>query len=446
MEAKVSVIMPSLNVVKYIDECITSVLNQTLKDIEIICVDAGSDDGTYEKLMEYKSHDSRIRILHSDVRSYGAQVNMGISQAKGEYISIVETDDYVDLNMLERLYDLAKLHSLDYIKAGANSIQQFGERVLKRNMGFADTDYSIYDKVVSIEKYPQILSMDFYIWRGIYKKQFLLDNNIYCSETKGAAYQDIGFTHLVTVNAGRVMFIDEPFYQYRIGRNESSSKSPNGVRYTYNEYNRLISECDYLNKLPAAAADKFWRRFAKAVLGEVNHILRITDYDMNTEHISVYYDWYQEMFSQNIIKNVFFESIFSENERTEINLFATDFKAYVELIYKNDMLLKKNNSEMINAAVNSGSRIVIFGCGKYGLNVLETLYDNDLEPVSFCDNNEKLWGTKKADVPVNSPEYMVSRYPEAVYIVANKKHAYDIEKELRQLNVKKIIIYKRYEE
>ena len=444
MEAKVSVIMPSLNVVKYIDECVESVLNQTLKDIEIICVDAGSDDGTYERLMEYKSHDSRMRILHSDVRSYGAQVNMGINQANGEYVCIVETDDYVGLNMLERLYDLAKQHSLDYIKAGANSIQQFGERVLKRNMVFADTDFSIYDKVVSIEEYPQILLMDCYIWRGIYKRRFLLDNNIYCSETKGAAYQDIGFTHLVTVNAGRAMFIDEPFYQYRIGRNESSSKSPNGVKYTYNEYNRLIGECGYLNKLPAAAADKFWRRFAKAVLGEVNHILRITDYDLNTEHISLYYDWFQEIFCQNIIKSTFFESIFSENERTEVSLFANDFKAYARLIHKNDMLLQKNNSNMINAA--AGSRIVIFGCGAYGLCVLETLYDNDLEAAGFCDNNEKLWGTKKADVPVNSPEYMVSRYPDAVYIVANKKHADDIERELRKLNIKKIIIYKRYEE
>lgn len=444
MEAKVSVIMPSLNVVKYIDECVTSVLNQTLKDIEIICVDAGSDDGTYERLMEYKSNNSRMRVLHSDVRSYGAQVNMGINQANGEYVCIVETDDYVDLNMLERLYDLAKIHSLDYIKAGANSIQQFGERVLKRKMVFADTDYNIYDKVVSIEEYPQILLMDCYIWRGIYKRQFLLDNSIYCSETNGAAYQDIGFTHLVTVNAKRAMFIDEPFYQYRKGRNESSSKSPNGVKYTYNEYKRLIGECGYLNKLPEAAADKFWRRFAKAVLCEVNHILRITDYDLNTEHISLYYDWFQEMFSQNIIKSVFFESIFSENERTEVNLFATDFKAYVELIHKNDMLLQKNNSNMINAAVDS--QVVIFGCGTYGLCVLETLYDNDLEAAGFCDNNEKLWGTKKADLPVNSPEYMVSRYPEAVYIVANKKHADDIERELRQLNVKKIIIYKRYEE
>ena len=70
----VSVIMPSLNVVKYIDECIQSVLNQSLKEIEIICVDAGSTDGTYERLKEYETNDSRVRVILSDKRSYGLAI------------------------------------------------------------------------------------------------------------------------------------------------------------------------------------------------------------------------------------------------------------------------------------------------------------------------------------------------------------------------------------
>ena len=78
----VSVIMPSLNVVKYIDECIQSVLNQSLKEIEIICVDAGSTDGTYERLKEYETNDSRVRVILSDKRSYGYQVNLGIKESK----------------------------------------------------------------------------------------------------------------------------------------------------------------------------------------------------------------------------------------------------------------------------------------------------------------------------------------------------------------------------
>ena len=80
----VSILMPSLNVVKYISECMESVIRQTLKDIEIICIDAGSTDGTFEKLVEYTEKDNRIRIIKSDRKSYGYQMNLGIDAAKGE--------------------------------------------------------------------------------------------------------------------------------------------------------------------------------------------------------------------------------------------------------------------------------------------------------------------------------------------------------------------------
>ena len=90
--------MPSLNVVNYIDECIQSVINQTLKEVQIICVDAGSTDGTYERLMNYSRRDSRIRVIMSNIKSYGKQINMGIEQAEGKYIGIVETDDFIASN------------------------------------------------------------------------------------------------------------------------------------------------------------------------------------------------------------------------------------------------------------------------------------------------------------------------------------------------------------
>lgn len=95
-KCKVSIIMPSLNVVDYIDECIQSALKQTLSEIEIICVDAGSTDGTWEKLIsyadnpEYKDH---IILLQSEVKSYGYQINLALRQAIGEYIAILETDE-----------------------------------------------------------------------------------------------------------------------------------------------------------------------------------------------------------------------------------------------------------------------------------------------------------------------------------------------------------------
>ena len=114
---KVSVILPSLNVIPYIKECIESVIKQTLKDIEIICVDGGSTDGTLEILEEYSYIDSRIKLIKSDVQSYGYQMNLGMNYANGEYIGIVETDDYIDETMYETLYEYSDNGSADIIKS-----------------------------------------------------------------------------------------------------------------------------------------------------------------------------------------------------------------------------------------------------------------------------------------------------------------------------------------
>ena len=94
MNAKVSVVLPSLNVADYIEECLASVLNQSLDELEVICVDAGSTDSTREILDDYAKKDSRIVVLHSNVKSYGKQVNMGLDYACGAYVAILETDDW----------------------------------------------------------------------------------------------------------------------------------------------------------------------------------------------------------------------------------------------------------------------------------------------------------------------------------------------------------------
>ncbi|MCR2065245.1 glycosyltransferase family 2 protein, partial [Campylobacter helveticus] len=94
MSVKVSVIIPSLNSINYYDECIKSVINQSLKEIEIICVDANSTDGTLELIKKYQAQDERIKLIISDKKSYGYQMNLGIAAASGEYVGIVESDDY----------------------------------------------------------------------------------------------------------------------------------------------------------------------------------------------------------------------------------------------------------------------------------------------------------------------------------------------------------------
>ena len=117
---KVSIIMPSLNVVNYIDECMKSALDQTLFEKEIICIDAGSTDGTWEKLLFYANSLKRkvnILLFQCKIKSYGYQVNLGIQAASGKYIAILETDDYADPDMYNHLYNVAVTNNADFAKA-----------------------------------------------------------------------------------------------------------------------------------------------------------------------------------------------------------------------------------------------------------------------------------------------------------------------------------------
>ena len=105
--AKVSIIIPTYNVEMYLVECMESVVNQTLKDIEIICINDGSTDGSLEILKSYAQKDDRIVLVDKENGGYGIGMNIGLDKATGEYIGIVEPDDFIPLNMYSDLYEKA---------------------------------------------------------------------------------------------------------------------------------------------------------------------------------------------------------------------------------------------------------------------------------------------------------------------------------------------------
>jgi len=114
---RVSIIIPVFNVENYLKECLDSVVNQTLKDIEIICVNDGSTDGSLSILEEYKEKDERIKVISKLNGGYGHTMNVGMDAATGEYIGIVEPDDYIEPDMYEILYIEAVENDVDFIKA-----------------------------------------------------------------------------------------------------------------------------------------------------------------------------------------------------------------------------------------------------------------------------------------------------------------------------------------
>lgn len=232
---KISVVMPSLNVRTYIAECIDSALNQTLKDIEILCVDAGSTDGTLEILQEYAQKDGRVKIIHSDIKSYGHQMNLGLDAASGKYMAILETDDYIEPDMYEVLYNLAEKNKLDLVKGDYEIFLGEGDTRTFTYMNSCRKKKQ-YNRVVNPSEYLDIFNARMNTWTGIYNIDFLRVNNIRHNETPGASYQDNGFWFQTFMFAKRIMFVERPFYKLRRDNPNSSVHNRGKVFCIFEEY------------------------------------------------------------------------------------------------------------------------------------------------------------------------------------------------------------------
>lgn len=240
---KVSIIMPSLNVRPYIRECLESALNQTMKETEIICIDAGSTDGTVEILQEYAEKDSRIRIIHSPVKSYGYQMNLGLDAANGEFFVILETDDWIKPLMCEELYQLAQENYLDFIKSDRSSFVGDGDkREFTYLAAFGPMELrKYYWKIMNPQEDPEVFFAHNLTQTGLYRLSFVRENNIRYHETPGASYQDNGFFFLSMCHAQRVMIIEKDYYMLRRDNPLSSVKSIEKVYCICDEY-------DYIRK------------------------------------------------------------------------------------------------------------------------------------------------------------------------------------------------------
>ena len=243
----VTVIMPSLNVEPYIRLCIESVMRQTAENIEILCIDAGSSDGTKEILQEYAEHDARISILESDRKSYGYQVNMGIRAARGRYIAIVETDDYIAPDMFESLICKADEKNLEVIKGDYEIFQGDGreEEKIRRDI----VSPALKGKTMTGEELareiPDSLGSAMYIWAGLYRTDFLREKGILCHETAGASFQDNGFWFQIMMHTERMLFTGRIFYHLRRDNPNSSVMATNKTLCMKNEYDFIRGKiCD----------------------------------------------------------------------------------------------------------------------------------------------------------------------------------------------------------
>ena len=241
--AKVSIVVPIYNVQKYLRQCLDSVANQTLTDIEVICVNDGSTDSSLSIIMEYVNNDSRFKVIDKKNSGYGNSMNMGFDMANGEYIGIVESDDYVEPDMFEKLYACAKENDLDACKSGfffyysipeeENIACPIASHVMCKKVFCPTTDFK------SLREQIEFFNIKPTIWSAIYKKEFIRQNNIRFNETPGASFQDTAFNFKVWALAKRVKLVEECFLHYRQDNESSSINSSAKVFCVCDEYREI---------------------------------------------------------------------------------------------------------------------------------------------------------------------------------------------------------------
>ena len=149
MKTAVSVIVPVYNVENYLAKCLDSILAQTLKNIEIICVNDGSTDGSPAILAKYAEKDSRIKVITQPNGGYGKAMNSGFKVAEGEYIGIVEPDDFILPKMYKTLYNAAKANDCEIVKSDFFRFTGDGEEKTLWRVAREDKNY---DRIIDPAK------------------------------------------------------------------------------------------------------------------------------------------------------------------------------------------------------------------------------------------------------------------------------------------------------
>ena len=301
---KVSILVPTYNVEKYLVECMESIVNQTLQDIEIICVDDGSTDNSGKILDEYASKDKRIKVIHKENGGYGKAMNVGLDNATGEYIGIVEPDDYIALDMYETLYNVAKENDLDFVKADFNRFVGKDEN-LQLFYNKLDNSNKYYNKVINIQEEQKPFYFIMNTWSGIYKREYINKYNIRHNETPGASFQDNVFWFQTFVYAKRAYFLNKPFYMNRRDNPNSSVKNKGKMLAMKVEYDWIRN---WLNKQENGT--KFigiyhLKRFHNYMFNYV----RIDD-SLQQEWLKVFSEDYKKAYKLNEID----ETLFSKDE------------------------------------------------------------------------------------------------------------------------------------
>lgn len=423
MQRKVSIIMPVYNVEKYLVKALESALNQTYENYEIICIDDGSQDGSGAILDEYAKSE-KVKVIHKKNTGYGNSMNIGLAMSTGDYISILEPDDYIENDTLESIMSVIDREGdIDIVKCnfsfikGENEEEKIPAQILK--------DVSKYGRIL---RDNDILSLYLgYIahWTAFYRRDFLQENEIKYNETPGASYQDIGMWFQTTMFAKSVYLLDRYFYNYRADNPGSSMNNPNKIFCASEEY-------DFIEKrIPESLKNTIIPYYVKCRLISVKDNYR----RIAREHRKIFLERAAEDF-----KRIEKEDILDISQVS-----ASDRQLLEQLIesYENLWNEKEYECQKLSKQIDNVDEFYIYGAGSLATFIYRLLSDTEREKLKgfivTSNNGEKTVADKTVDTFENIKSTLED---ELIVIGVSELYAREIEEYLKENGVENTIVFK----
>lgn len=423
---RVTVIVPIHNSEKYLRECIESALSQNFQEMEILCVDGGSTDRSREIIEKMQKKDARIIYMQDPNTSYGHKINVGIVEATGKYIAILESDDKMVPGMIEKLYSIAEKYDADVVDADYYELFHYKNKEWQSPVH----KYSYPRDYNHLMVYDDAAKRDIVytgIWTALYKREFITGQKIRLNESEGASYQDLSFLYLTSFLAQKVYHVGIPLYQYRVDNIGSSVKDERKIY-------EIIGECRYLK------SDLKRRGIYKKEEWELYYTRKYNAFYWNYSRLSLksrskFLEKYKEELRIDI-----------ESGKIRRNMFAGD-------MYERTFLLLDDQEEFIKKVIEKekgtfstiqfidflesvdNGELVVFGAGALGSRIVEILQQNGNMLRGICDNSKRLQETVLGNYSICAVEEAVKFYPDALYIIANKKNGTEMKEQLLKAGI-----------
>ncbi|MDD5021992.1 MAG: glycosyltransferase [Endomicrobiaceae bacterium] len=311
---KISVIIPVYNGEKYLSQCLDSLINQTFKDIEIICIDDGSTDNSIEILEQYAQKDSRIKIINQENSGAAEARNNGLAHAAGDYLSILDCDDFFDSDMFELMYDRAVKYDAEITFCKGRTFDD-KTKVIKEIDNIKFEILPDKDVFSAKDAADRIFQIDInWCWDKLYKASYVKQNNFLFQTTK--VHNDSFFAVYPLTKCKRISVLDKTLCTYRINIDTSVTSTSKRMKYPLSFYEVLIFLKDSLIK--DNAFELFKQSFA-------NYALDI---------FCGYYRFVNIKFKEDFLKNLNIKKLDVKKTKSKYFLNKKHYLLYIILLHK----------------------------------------------------------------------------------------------------------------